>query len=372
MSKKAEMPFAARLSKLQELVKEQGVDSLLVEDLVNIRYLTGLKVSAGALVVGKDTQIFLDGRYFDMAIKSSPVPVSLLTQTTLSDGFKKGIFGQVIGFDKESTLYARFEKLSQMAEGAKKKRQLVPLENLVLRRLRSIKSKEEAKALAKAAEMAVSGFRYGMGLLKKGISELEVARGIKTFWLREGADKESFEPIIAFGENSACPHHKPSGRKLKQGDIVLFDLGVTLQGYASDLTRTFFFGNANPQLKHIYQVVLEAQEETLKLCKPGTPLHLLDQKARSLITEAGFGPQFSHSLGHGIGLEVHELPSLPRVALTNSPEEVLAPGMAITIEPGIYLPKLGGVRIEDTVIISERGHKNLTKLPKEMIALDIP
>lgn len=365
------MPFTARLSKLKELAKERGVDSLLIEEPINIRYMTGLEVSLGVLVVGKESQIFLDGRYFDSAKKTSPVPVTLLSPDALSESFKNGAFGQTIGFDKESTTFARFENLSKMVEGAKKKRQLVPLENLVLSRLRSVKSKEETKALVKAADLAVSGFRYGMGLLKKGISEVEVARGIKTFWLSEGADKESFEPIVAFGENSACPHHRVGERKLKKGDIVLFDLGVTLNGYASDLTRTFFFSKADPELARIYQVVLRAQEEALKLCKPGTPIHLLDQKARSLIEEAGFGPQFSHGLGHGIGMEVHELPSIPRKPLKNTFEQLLVPGMAITIEPGIYLPDLGGVRIEDTVIISEKGHKNLTRLPKEMIVFDI-
>lgn len=370
MKKNQMKPFVERIAKLKERLKDLKADSLLIEDPVNIRYLTGLEVSAGILVIGKGDHFFLDGRYFEKAKGSTPVPPSLLSPDTLEKAFEKHLFGKILGFDRENTSFARYEKLLKMAAGSKKKTSLLPLDNPVKSLLRSFKSKQESLLMTRSAKLAAEGFRHGMQLLHTGISEQEVARGIKAFWLSQGADRESFEPIVAFGENSACPHHRPTNRKLKKGDIVLLDLGVTLHGYASDLTRTLFFGKPDPRLVIIYEVVLRSQEEALKICKPGTSLFSLDEKARGIIEEAGFGPHFSHGLGHGIGLEVHESPSLPRKPVQAAPVKELTAGMAITIEPGIYLPGIGGVRIEDTVIISTSGYKNLTPLPKDLIILD--
>jgi len=201
-------------------------------------------------------------------------------------------------------------------------------------------------------------------MLKEGISENELAIELEIFWKRRGSKAIAFDPIIAFGSNSSMPHYRVGQRKLNTGEAVLIDIGVNLNHYHSDMTRVVFFGDPDPKIASIYEIVLKAQELALENCRPGTPIAELDASARTYIEQKGYGENFTHSLGHGVGLEIHELPLIR----SQSPgaDTQLEEGMVVTIEPGIYLPGIGGVRIEDTVAITRDGYENLTNRSKEL------
>jgi Xaa-Pro aminopeptidase len=259
-----------------------------------------------------------------------------------------------VEFDATKMTYQRYLDLQK--EGV----ELIPV-RATTRESRLIKSAEEIEKLRQAAILGLEGYHVILEALRPGVTEKEMVVELEIFWKRAGGSGVAFSPIVAFGENSSKPHYHPSDRVLAPNEAVLIDIGVTLDHYHSDMTRVYFFGKPDPKVEEIYAIVKEAQARALQLCKPATSIRDLDAAARDYITEKGFGEQFVHSLGHGIGLEVHEAPRVykegPDVDLQ------LQPGMVITIEPGIYLPGLGGVRIEDTVVITESGHLNLTNCP---------
>jgi len=340
-----------RIKKTASYIKD--IDALLIEDPINIFYLTGLDVSLGSLVITKrKATIYLDGRYYESARAKKIVDVQ--PRDALIDALK----GKKVGFDQEKTAFCRYQELK------KHKIALHPVPNIVKNHVRLIKSPEEIALMKKAAKLAAKGYYHAVNALKTGISEEEVARILKLFWLENGSNSISFEPIVAFGKHSACPHHRPTSKKLKKGDIVLFDLGTNYEHYASDMTRVLFFGKPDPRLVKIYQIVLEAQERALKKCQPGAKISALDKTARGYIAKQGYGKEFSHSLGHGVGLEIHEEPTMKG----NSGS--LEAGMVITIEPGVYVPSLGGIRIEDTVIITKGGCESITPISRDLIILD--
>jgi Xaa-Pro dipeptidase len=230
--------------------------------------------------------------------------------------------------------------------------------------LRLIKDEQEISILKEAAELADYGVEIGIKALKEGITELEVVAQIEYELKKQGVTAMSFGTMVLFGENSALPHGKPGTRRLKPGDLVLFDLGVVVKGYCSDITRTVAFRQVSDQQKEIYEVVKEAQAKALSLCRPNVPISQLDQTARDWIRQAGYGEYFLHRLGHGLGISVHEFPSLHE-----RNDQPLFPGMVFTVEPGIYLPKVGGVRIEDDVVITDNGADLLTKFTKELLVV---
>jgi len=331
-----------RIKKLQALVAEIKCDAYLVEDPVNLFYLTGIELSAGRYVVtADDAKLYVDGRYIELC---RDIPAFPIENASLKEY-------NVIAFNKESTTYSRYERF----EG-----KTIPVRDLVAE-LRMIKDAAELNLLREAASLGSRGYDYIRGLLKEGISEVEVAIELDIFWKRQGGKAVAFEPIIAFGANSSMPHYRPRDRKLKNGDIVLLDIGVTRGNYHSDMTRVEFFGEPSPELQNIYEIVRKAQQEALKLCKPGTLIGDLDAAARDYISQEGYSEEFCHSLGHGIGIEVHEAPTLRNKEPFK--DKKLQAGMVITIEPGIYLPGKGGVRLEDTVAITSNGHENFTNRP---------
>ncbi len=350
------MNTAERVRKLQLKMASLACDALLIDDPTNLFYLTGLKLSAGKLIVTPNSNLLgVDGRYIEAAREQSSCPTSLFTP-------EHGIFHHLeptvksLGFLTDLTTYKSFLDLKKQAD--EKGVQLIPVEN-PLRQLRAIKDPDEVRLLEQAAALGSEGYDFILKNLKEGITEAALAFELEFFWKKRGGESFAFDPIIAFGPNTSKPHYRAGNTKLKKGDPVLIDIGVVRQGYNSDMTRTIFFGEPSPKLLEIYTIVHEAQEAALTLCKPGTPLGDLDDAARNLIKKRGFGDAFSHSLGHGIGLEVHEFPILRRTSpQANLPLET---NMAITIEPGIYLPGIGGVRIEDLVIITATGYVNLTK-----------
>lgn len=357
-----------RIKKLQDLLKKANCDAIFIEDGINIFYLTGIELSAGKLFVHLNGAILLvDNRYFELCQKSSPCPVQLADKVPLAQWLASPEFSYIkkLAFDSASTSFKSFEEWNKIIQGLPEWK-FVPLDNPVLN-LRRIKDNNEIAILREAAVLGSAGFDYARTLLKEGITEAEVALELEIFWRRRGGKKAAFDPIIAFGANSSMPHYRAGNASLKKGDLVLMDIGVTFRNYQSDMTRVLFFGEPHPKLKEIYGVVKEAQQLALDACRPGITVGELDEVARGYIASKGYGDNFTHSLGHGIGLEVHELP-----ALRNKPPHAmvkLEPGMVITIEPGVYLPNLGGVRIEDSVVITDQGYENLTNRLKELIVL---
>lgn len=365
------MPFQQRLLRVQEALQELNCDALLVDDTINLFYLTGMQVSSGRLVVHKQgAHLIVDGRYIENCKRNSPFPV-VLNQSEQKSFFdllrNQCSFVNSLAFETTLTSYQAYIDLkrciNQFNIDSHTTRQvsLIPVENLI-KKIRSIKDAREILLLREAALLATQGFNLVCSLLKEGISEIELAVELEIFWKRQGSQAVAFEPIIAFGTNSSMPHYRAGKTCLKRGDCVLIDIGVNLAHYHSDMTRVVFFGDPNPKLIEIYGIVREAQKKALEICRPGTLINDLDAAARSYIASRGYGEFFTHSLGHGLGLEIHESPLLRK---TPAHLELQA-GMAITIEPGIYIPDLGGVRIEDTVIITPEGHENLTNLSKEI------
>lgn len=359
------MSFHSRLRKVQQALQEASCDALLVEDGINLFYLTGLNLSAGTLIAhAEGAHLFVDNRYFELCQKNSPFPVVLANQNTVQDflDYQACAYIRTVGINSDTITVKAFQELEKQI-GIDR---LILLDNPI-KKIRSIKDEGEIALLKKAAFLGSQGFDFAKSLLRVGIMEKEIALELEIYWKKLGSKGLAFDPIIAFGANSSMPHYRAGDAKLISGQPVLIDIGVNLQHYHSDMTRMVFFDRIDPKMKLIYQIVLEAQLAALEQCRPGVPVGHIDIAARQIIQAAGHGEHFTHSIGHGVGLEIHEFPSLrnkpPYSAL------LLEPGMVITIEPGIYLPGIGGVRIEDTVVITQSGYENLTNRTKELSIL---
>lgn len=338
----------ARINKLKEQCLELQADAILVEDPVDLLYLTGLSFSLGRMVVSKKSAaLFVDGRYFDSAKKMAPCEVHLPAELApFAKSFKKIVFDSAfVTFDG----YQNIRKLFPDAD-------LIPVAK-PLKKLRMIKEEKEIAALKNAAELTREGFHHIRAMLKEGVSEEQLALEFEFFCRKRGASRLSFSPIIAFGENSAYPHHRAGKDRLKNDQIVLFDLGAVVDGYAGDMTRVVFFGNPSPQLQKDYALIQSVQKKVIRLAAPGVRFGDLDKLARQELEKEGCASLFTHGLSHGIGLDVHEYPSLKIQG--GDPDLLLEPGMAFTVEPGIYRPGVGGVRYEDVVVITKTGHEEL-------------
>lgn len=338
----------SRISSLNTYLQKRKLDGCVITHPIDLLYLTGLKLSSGSLyVVDGKACLFVDGRYLQLAQEKNPCQVTLTSEDNVRSFVKKN---KRLAFDSDKTSYDNYLELKKIID------KLEPFPNL-LKELRVIKDAGELKSIVKSARLLWKGFEHLKKHLKTGISEKEVALDFEIFCRKNGAEKLAFDPIVAFGAATAMPHYRAGDAKLKKADVVLVDIGVVVEGYHSDMTRVIFWGKANPRLKQIYAVVRDAQKAALKICRPGMTVGKLDEAARKVMKEAGLEEHFLHSLGHGVGLEIHEY---PRLSCTGSDSGVvLRPGMVITIEPGLYLPGVGGIRYEDTVILTEMGCKNL-------------
>jgi Xaa-Pro dipeptidase len=283
------------------------------------------------------------------------------------------VFGQVagtLGLDREGVVLG-VEYLAMRLLEARRMEQALPGCRLLatepwLPILRMRKDEEEIALMRRAVEIAEAAMERMLreGAIREGQTELQVASDLRIALLREGGEEEAFAPIVVAGPNSASPHAGPSDRPLAQGDLVTIDWGASCQGYRSDITRTFVLGEPSPEIERIYDAVLAANGAGRLTARPGAPAQEVDRAARRAITLAGYGPHFLHRTGHGLGLETHEPPYLVEGEL-----EILQPGMTFTVEPGVYVPGLGGVRIEDDVLITEDGRETLTSLPRELTRL---
>lgn len=347
--------YSTRISELQDKMRKEKIDLCLVNHPLDLYYFTGLQLSLGQLFVHRTSaKLFVDGRYLAVAEKDSPVSVGLPQESAILEYLQQCKAKKLI-FDSGHSSYDQYLALKTLLRKLKTSCELKPLSSF-FNRLRRIKDPQEVKWMQASAELLYKGFEHVRTLLKVGVSELEVARGFEIFCLEHGAEKMAFDPIIAFGANSALPHHRASSTRLAKADVVLIDIGVVLNKYHSDMTRMLFFKSIDPFMGTVYEVVRAAQKAALKLAKPGVAVGKLDEAARLVMRRHKMESHFVHSLGHGIGLETHES---PRIKFDGDEKGlILEPGMVITIEPGLYYPGKGGVRYEDTVVITKKGYQN--------------
>jgi Xaa-Pro aminopeptidase len=344
--------FLKRLKLLQKSLEDQGVDSFVVQSPVDLYYLTGLSLSTGILVFSHGHFcLFVDGRYIQVVQEKSPIPSALSEEKNIRI-FLKQHPPEKTAFDAQTTSFQQYEKLQKLFTRVK----WIALNGL-LRDIRLIKDAYELNAMRKSAKLLWKAFEHLKKKIKTGVSELELVLEFEIFARKEGAEKLAFDPIIAFGANSAMPHYHSQDVELQKGNLVLIDIGVVVDQYRSDMTRTLFFGAADPLLVKWWSIVKDAHDAALKICKPGVKLGDLDAAARKVMSDEGVEEYFIHSLGHGIGLETHEY---PRIKFNNDDKDlILKPGMVITIEPGLYFPGKGGIRYEDTIIVEKGGYENL-------------
>ncbi len=355
------MDFATRQSNVRHDLAEVA-PALLVTHLPNIRYLCGFSGSAAVLLLPASGQATLitDGRYTQQARAEAKAARVVITKSTLFADAAKLVRGRALAIEAEHVTVHAARALQKLLPNAVR---LKPTGNLVERR-RMIKDAAELRALRTAVRLGSSVFGFALAALKVGVRENNVAGALEFAARGAGADGMSFETIVAAGKRSALPHGRASAARLPRRGFVVLDYGVILGGYCSDMTRTVHLGKPDAWARGVYEAVLEAQLAGIAAARPGVTAGQVDAAARKVLTGAGFGRFFTHSTGHGVGLEIHEAPRLAK-----GQEQVLTPGMVITIEPGAYVPGRGGVRIEDMVAVTDRGCDVLTPTTKELITV---
>ncbi len=356
------MDHASRRSRLHHRPGALGLDAVLITRLVNVRYLTGFTGSNGQLLAVPGRGVFFtDSRYEEQSrreiqdLRRVIYPQKLapaLAEAAETEGVRR------IGFEAGGMTYRTWRELAAV-DGI----ELEPLEEEV-ERLRWAKDPEEIALLERAQEVADAAFDRVIGKLAEGVTERQVAFELDLAMREIGAERVGFDTIVAFGESAAEPHHGPSDRALRRGDVVKMDFGCVVGGYHSDMTRTVAFGEPDPRLRDLHDLVLRAQLAGIEAVRAGITGREVDRASRSMIEEAGLGERFGHSLGHGVGLEIHEGPTL-----RTGSEDVLPAGAVVTVEPGVYVPGLGGVRIEDAVAVDERGGRPLPRTTKDLLVL---
>ena len=357
------MDHALRRDVLRGRLDDLAVDALLVTRLSNVRYLTGFTGSNAQCIVGRERDhLFTDGRYDEQASHESPdVP-----RTIYLDGVPPyvGVATEGVGrlgFEGGYLTWTAWNRLAQVMGEARI--ELVPTAGAVeeLRRAKEPAEVELLRAAQEATDVAFERVIRGGGL-REGMTERALAWALERAMRDAGADGMAFDPIVAFGEHAAEPHHHPTDRTLRSGDVVKTDFGALVAGYHADMTRTVGFGAVASELREIRDLVFAAQAAGIAAVRPGASLAEIDGAARRVIEDAGRGPNFPHGLGHGVGLDIHEDPFLRRTT-----DEVLPLGAVVTIEPGVYVPGLGGVRIEDSVEVTVDGGRPLPRSDKEFL-----
>ncbi len=328
-----------------------GCEACLIQNPLDLLYLTGLPLSAGKLCVhAQEAVLFVDGRYLQAAQDKAPMPVAFDEKEAAPSYFRKHQ-SKAVWFDGQHTSYDAFIKWKENLKSI----DFVPHTSF-FKTLRMIKDAEEILKMKKSAHLLWKGFEYIRSQLEVGVTEKELSRRFEIFCLQHGGEGLAFEPIIAFGPNTAMPHYRSDDISLKAGDIVLIDIGVIVDRYHSDMTRVLFYQKPDPDLEKLHLINKAAHDAALQLCRPGTKVGMLDRAARDVMAKHNVEPLFLHSLGHGIGLETHEH---PRIKWDGEDKDlVLEAGMVFTIEPGLYQPGKGGVRYEDTIVITETGYEN--------------
>jgi Xaa-Pro aminopeptidase len=362
------MDHKGRQRRLQSALAANRLDGLLITHLSNVRYLCGFTGSAGAVFLSEGKSVFFtDGRYKEQAnleVQGARVVVARKSPLAaagewLADHAKK--FGvKTLGIEAEHMTVAERSRLAKALPSGLRLREAPPL----VEQARMIKDAEEVERLRAAVLVGASLFDVILQTIRPGVKEIEVAAELEYAARRAGADGMSFETIIASGPRSALPHGRASDAKIPARGFVVCDFGVILAGYCSDMTRTVQMGRQNGQMRTIYSAVRDAQQAAIEAVRAGVSTGEVDQSARKMLRNKGLARYFTHSTGHGVGLEIHEA---PRLAVGQ--KVVLQPGMVITIEPGAYIPGVGGVRIEDMVVVTGNGCQVLTPTDKELITI---
>ncbi|BAX92156.1 M24 family metallopeptidase [Mycobacterium shigaense] len=366
------MTHSQRRENLKAQIAASGLEAMLVTDLINVRYLSGFTGSNGALLVFADDRgpvLATDGRYRTQAAEQAPdleVAIERAVGRHLIGRAAEAGVGK-LGFESNVVTVDGFDALNKEIAERKAATELVRAAGTV-EALREVKDDGELALLRLACEKADAALSdlVERGGLRPGRTERAVSRELESLMLDHGADAISFETIVAAGANSAIPHHRPTDAVLAHGDLVKIDFGALVAGYHSDMTRTFVLGKAADWQLEIYQLVSDAQRAGREALRPGADLREVDAAARQPIIEAGYGEQFSHGLGHGVGLQIHEAPGIGATSTGTLLERSV-----VTVEPGVYLPGRGGVRIEDTLVVGDPASvpELLTRFPKELAVL---
>ena len=352
----------SRLQKLRTSMADRGLDGVLICQPENRRYVSGFTGSSGWLLIsGKEAVMATDFRYVEQARAESPDFTVVQTKRELGDwfpGLVSDLGLQKLGFEADFVSFDSHQKLDQAMKTAQISLELVPANGLV-EGLRAVKEPEELALITKAVQLGDAALEEAKGLMNPDMTEKEAAWEIEKLLRQGGSEGVAFEIIVASGPNAALPHARPTDKKLGTGQPVVIDMGARIGGYCSDLTRTLFLGGAGDTMQKIYDIVLKAQIGAIEGAQSGMEGAEVDRLARSVIEQAGYGDNFGHGLGHGVGLAVHELPTVGP-----SSNGTLSNGMVFTIEPGIYLPGEGGVRIEDIVVLEDGKARVLTGAEK--------
>jgi Xaa-Pro aminopeptidase len=353
------MNIANRVTKVRQSIAEKELDGILISQAENRYYLSGFGGSAGYLLITpKDTILATDFRYYEQVKVQAPDYRLFQQAGPLTDWFPKLLDGlniKRLGFEAGDVTYNLYKMLSDAIGKARLPLQLIPTDNIV-ETIRAVKEPEEIALIAQAAEITDKAFKHIEEFIREGTTELQVAWEMEKFQRELGSQAMPFDIIIASGPEAALPHHKASERKINAGEPIVIDVGAKIGGYASDFSRTLFLGQESDKFKKVYDTVLGAQLTAISLIKEGVTGAEADGYARTVIAEAGYGDYFGHSLGHGVGLAEHEM---PRVGPNST--DVLTSGMVFSVEPGIYLPGWGGVRIEDLAVLENGKLRLLSK-----------
>lgn len=362
------MDIEGRIGRLRRRAEDERVRAVLVSAPANLRYLTGFDgviddgINGACLVTADVAKFYTDMRYADAAAAAaSGGPWEVRVQ-------REDLYVEVcdelhtMGFDtlavESSVPYGRFKFISEQFRGA------VRVIDHLIEELRQVKEAEEVDRIAAAAAIADQAFQHMLGYIRPGRTEAEIALELEFTMRRNGSEGMPFSPIVASGPNGARPHAIPGPREVQPGDMIVLDFGARVGGYCSDMTRTVCVGAPSDEQRRIYDAVLAANEAGIAAVRAGMPCVDVDKAGRDVLVARGFGDQFTHGIGHGVGLDVHELPTIgPRST------QSLRDGAVVTIEPGVYVAGAAGVRIEDLVVVDDGGHRRLTNAPKELIEI---
>lgn len=362
------MDVAARIDGLRARMRERKAPAALISTNSNLRYMTAFDgvidagINAACIVTAASARFYTDARYFEAAREAAaggPWEVCLHKENLYVDMCEHLHAEEVTSLLIEAGVpYGRFKFVSEQFRGAVR-----AVEQLV-ETMRHVKEAEEVERIATAAAVADRAFEHILGILAPGVTEAEIALEMEFFMRRNGAEAISFDPIIASGPNGARPHAIPGDRRLASGDLVVLDFGARVGGYCSDMTRTVAIGRVSDEQRRLYDAVLEANLAGIAAVRAGIPCAEVDAAARSVLEGQGLGAYFTHGLGHGVGLDIHEMPTVG----ARSTESLLADSV-VTVEPGVYVEGKAGVRIEDLVVVEESGCRILSTAPKELVQI---
>jgi Xaa-Pro aminopeptidase len=369
-----DLEVASRLARLRATLPGAEVDAIVVTTLANVRYLTGFTGSAGVVVVTEsDALLTTDGRYRTQSAEqlaaagvADAVTIQIGDAQTQRDAVRALLTAAAarIGLEADNVTWSSQRRWQELLEEAGS---LVPTTGVV-EALREVKDAGEIARMGRAAAIADAALVEVLPLFGEAgtrtVTELEFALALDTAMRRGGAEDRAFDTIVAAGPNSAKPHHQPTSRPIRVGDAVVVDFGATFEGYRSDMTRTFCIGGEpTGELARVFAVVADSQAQGVAAVAPGAAARDVDQVCRDVIAQAGWAERFEHGTGHGVGLDIHESPTVSPLGTA-----ILAPGVVVTVEPGVYLPGIGGVRIEDTLVVTEDGSRPLTTFTKDVAA----